>query len=127
TGEVRWTGNPGALAGALVATKEAFIATVHEDDRPRVEETLRQALATGDDYEVEFRYARADGSIGSATTRGRVLEDHDGRPLRMLGITADVTARRRADDALRESEQKLRLAVEQLPAVAWTVDRDLRF
>jgi PAS domain S-box-containing protein len=127
TGEVRWTGNPGALAGALVATKEAFLATVHEDDRPRVEETLAQALATGDEYEVEFRYSRADGSIGSATTRGRVLGDHDGHPLRMLGITADVTARRHADDALRESEQKLRLAVEQLPAVAWTVDRELRF
>ncbi|MEP6789910.1 MAG: ATP-binding protein [Ramlibacter sp.] len=103
---------PGSDTGGL----EGFRARVHPDDRDRVESAMRQALAGGPAYEIEFRAPMADGSIRWIATQSHLVRGADGRPLRMVGATTDVTdrvellaAERRARDEAEAARNRLEL------------------
>jgi len=98
----------------VAADREAFFARVHPEDRPRLRENAARAFADpAAHYDAEFRYRRANtGEERWLVARGEVERDAGDRPLRMVGITIDVTERRQAAAALAESEARLRLAQE---------------
>lgn len=85
-----------------------LLRAVHPDDRKRLKTKVRQVLETGELYEDEFRVALPGGQERWLAVRGRVYRDRSGRPVRMAGITLDTTQRRRAEEALRQSEARLR-------------------
>ncbi|MFM8331860.1 MAG: response regulator, partial [Candidatus Methylumidiphilus sp.] len=69
---------------------------------------IQQALGGEKDYETEFRVVWPNGALRHIKACGRVVRDDQGRPLRMSGINFDITERKRAEDALRKSEQTYR-------------------
>jgi PAS domain S-box-containing protein len=83
-----------------------FRAAVHPDDLPRVETALAEAIARLGDYEAEYRCLWPDGTTHWINTRARVLGE-GGRPVRMVGVTLDVTERKQAEHDLRISESRL--------------------
>lgn len=91
---------PGSDIGGL----EGFRSRIHPDDLERVEAALGAALAGGPPYEAEFRTRMPDGSIRWITTRGQLVRDGEGRPLRMVGASTDITGRM----ALLAAEQQAR-------------------
>ncbi len=97
-------------------------AATHPDDRPRLDAALAQAVATGGEYDVEFRVLRPDGGIGWVQTRAQVTMAADGQPLRIAGIALDVTARRNAEARLQLSEESMRLATESAGIGTWDYD-----
>ena len=109
---------------------EDFIGSIHEDDRPRVGQEvsgLMRGASEGKSFS-EFRILRpSDGQERWMASWGRTFFDEQGRPVRMLGITQDITERKRAEDALRESEQRMRLIFDQAPVGAVMVGIDRRF
>lgn len=106
------------------ATYEGFLARVHPDDRQTVSEAVRAALEQNRAYEVTHRIVRPDGEIRIVRESGEVMRDHAGIPQRMIGTVQDVTEQTRVEQALRESEQKLRTVIEGFPVVLWAIDRD---
>ncbi|MDX2201821.1 MAG: ATP-binding protein [Hyphomicrobiaceae bacterium] len=76
------------------------LAALHPDDRSRVEAALADAVATGSLYQVECRNLRHDGTVHWVNVRGQVLPA-EGSPLLMLGVTLDVTERKRAEEHLQ--------------------------
>ena len=70
------------------------LARVHANDRVSVDETLRDALDTREEFEVEYRIAAPDGAWRWQSTRGRA--DLAQAP-RLLGVTTDITQRKRAE------------------------------
>ena len=80
---------PGSDIGGL----EGFRSRVHPEDLERVEAALAAALAGGPAYEAEFRIRMPDGGVRWITTRGQLVRDAEGRPLRMVGASTDITAR----------------------------------
>lgn len=86
---------------------EMFVASMHEDDRDRVRAANATALELGDVYEAEYRVLGADGELRWVASRGRVERDDDGRAIRFAGAVVDITDRKRAEEALRESEAQL--------------------
>jgi two-component system, OmpR family, sensor histidine kinase VicK len=106
TGEIWWSDNLAALHGidpaAFDGTVEGFLRLVHPDDRERVTGAIGAALEGGSDYDVEFRVPGSDGRLRWIQGKGRVYRDEAGRPLRMIGIGQDVTARREAEAARLE-------------------------
>jgi two-component system, cell cycle sensor histidine kinase and response regulator CckA len=92
---------PGRFGGRV----QDFSALVHPEDRARVTATIRRSLEGGEDYQVDFRIVRPDGAIRWLTTGGRVFFDESRQPVRMLGVTTDVTERRRVEEQLRVVQQ----------------------
>ena len=84
-------------------------AQIHDGDRLHVEQSLRMYLAgQTPEYQVEFRARHRDGTYRWLLSRGVVVRDAGGRPLRFAGTRIDITKRKRAEEALRESEERFR-------------------
>jgi PAS domain S-box-containing protein len=89
----------------------------HPDDLLRVIDAYRRAIETGEPLDVETRNRRADGVYRWFHVRGRPQRDADGRIVRWYNLVTDIDERKRAEEALRQSEQHLRLLVETIPAL----------
>ena len=95
-----------APSGPEVSNDE-FFSWIHPDDRQFVERAIEKAVNEGSPYEAEFRMPQPDGSIRWVRGKGNVLRDEAGKPQRMVGLNADITEQKRAQEALRESETRL--------------------
>jgi len=110
--------------------RSAVLQTVIPDDRPVVQSAVTQALEHAKPYEVEFRTLRPDGTTRWMLSKGTVVRDKAGRPLRMLGVNTDITARKdaeaalRSEAALRESEARLRVLADAMPQIVFTAKPD---
>jgi len=104
TGELYWSERIGPLfgyaPGELETTYENFLAAVHPDDRQRVIDAVDACVQQGTDYNLEHRVVWPDGSIRWLLERGDVMRANDGRPLHMLGVVQDITARKQAQEKL---------------------------
>jgi PAS domain S-box-containing protein len=100
---------------------------VHEDDRERYRSAIAAAREKKEHFEGEFRVVWRDGTIRWLRTRGRYNYAADGDPERLLGISVDITERKQAEQTLRESEQRLRLATQvgRMYAYDWDVTKDV--
>jgi two-component system, sensor histidine kinase and response regulator len=85
---------------------ETIAASIHPDDRRRVDEALRAYIA-GDtpEYSAEFRLRHRDGSYRWMLSRGVVVRDTGGRPIRFAGTRIDITRRKCAEDELRLAKE----------------------
>ncbi len=90
-------------------TVEQFLSFLHPDDRDTVEDSIDGALRSGTSFSHEERILRPDGGMRYLQSTGEVVRDETGAPVRMLGVCLDVTERKRAEHALRQSEQNYRL------------------
>jgi PAS domain S-box-containing protein len=98
---------------------QEFYQRVHPDDRDRVARALADAMQNQRPYTAEFRIVRADGAIRWVTDRGKFYYASNGNPQRGLGIALDVTDRKQAEDAVRESEERFRLVANTAPVLIW--------
>ncbi|MCX6620817.1 MAG: PAS domain S-box protein, partial [Acidobacteria bacterium] len=109
------------------STFEAFAHFVHPEDLPRVVEESRRAVETKTAFASEFRVRRADGEERWLANLGQVRYDVQGRPERMIGTVLDITERRRAEAALRASEERFRSLVETTFEWIWEVNAEGRY
>jgi PAS domain S-box-containing protein len=99
----------GVTAEEAPSRVEDFLQLVDPDDRPRVQARVTAALESGHEFMHSERILRPDGGVRYLQSRGEVVRDESGRPIRMLGVCLDVTERVKAENALRESEHSLHL------------------
>ena len=115
---------------ALEAMKQwGTNGTVHTDDIPRVGQVFTQAIAAGNPYDFEARIRRFDGVYHWCQVRGLPFRDPSGRILRWYVLLSDIDDRKRAENALRESERESRLIVDSIPGfiAAFTPGGELEF
>jgi PAS domain S-box-containing protein len=93
------------------ATYEAFLSYVHPEDRENVNNAIKEALS-GNPYRKDYRIILVNGEERIVHTQGEVIFNEKSVPIRMRGIVQDITVRRKAEEALRESEEKYRNIVE---------------
>jgi PAS domain S-box-containing protein len=87
-----------------------FMELTHVDDMGGTQEAVAKLMDGGlADYSLEERYIRKDGSVVWSLTTVTLLKDAAGAPERFLTIIEDITARRKAEDALREESRTLEL------------------
>jgi len=99
----------------------------HPQDRARVLQAMQDAAADGkDSYQVEYRIIRPDGEVRWILGRGRLIRDADGAVVRSSGVDVDISDRKLAEAALRESEQRFRRVFEQSPLGKAMADLDFR-
>ncbi|MGH9174015.1 MAG: PAS domain-containing protein, partial [Vicinamibacterales bacterium] len=97
---------------AVAPTYDLFIEHIRAADRERVGAALAAAIEDGASYEIEFGIVLPNGSPRTIHARGELARDRDGRPRQMTGTVLDISERTRAEEALRESEERLRAASE---------------
>jgi PAS domain S-box-containing protein len=98
----------GLPPGGFGQTRAAFENLVHPDDRAEVIKLLDEALKTRQPTSGEWRVIWPDGSVRWIVGRWQLLMDDSGEPLRVVGVNLDITERKRAEEELRESEEKFR-------------------
>ena len=106
--------------------RETIQQVVHLDERERVRAILDDAIARAGHYDVEFRIVQPGGSIRHVHTRAEVKLGKGGTPERVLGTTRDITHQKLAEDALRESEHRIRLLLDSTGDGIYGVDREGR-
>jgi PAS domain S-box-containing protein len=97
---------------------------LHPDDRDRIATIITEAQAGFRRYDVEYRIRRPDGSVRWLHSQGDILRDEAGRARRAFGITQDITEGKHAEEALRRSEDRIRLIIDTIPVMAWSVRPD---
>ena len=114
TGEGLWTAETekmfGLQPGQGPRSLEEFLNLIHPEDRPHVQSLVDESVATGSTA-GEWRVIWPDGSVHWIDGRWKVFKDEQGRPLRAIGIDADITERKLAEEALQASEERYRSVV----------------
>ncbi|MEP9357663.1 PAS domain S-box protein [Sphingomonas sp. KR3-1] len=102
---------------------EEWLDRVHPDDRAAVQEAALRCFTEGTPYTITYRILRADdGAERWLQSHGSRIDYGDSRPSRFVGVSFDVTDRKRAEDELRRSEEGTRLAIEGAGMATWELD-----
>jgi len=98
-------------------TFEDISSRWHVDDRDQIRNAVMDAIENGKDYEAEFRIVLADGNVRWVAARGRVQVNNHGKPMRLLGVSVDVTARKAAELQAQEQRDELEQLRQQKTAL----------
>jgi PAS domain S-box-containing protein len=101
----------GLQPGDFRGTIDDFLSRVHQDDRTHVHEQIRRAYESGQRFHLGERIVRPDGEVRHLLSSGEVMKDEHGNVVRILGICQDVTERKDAEDALRQSQENYRILI----------------
>jgi PAS domain S-box-containing protein len=103
--------------------------TVHEEDLPHVADVFGRSIASGVPYEIEQRLRRFDGTYLWFDNRGIPIRDEAGRIVRWYVLLTNIDQRKRAEEALRESERNARLMIDSIPGqvAIFTPDGEFEF
>jgi PAS domain S-box-containing protein len=113
TGELRYADRTHVLGFPADAFRrvEDWVARIHPDDREGYRRAnIAHFKGITPRFECDYRYVAPDGSWRWARTHGMALRDESGRAVRIVGSTGDITDLKRAEDALRRSEERYALA-----------------
>lgn len=115
----------GLPPGPETQSRESWFAAVplHPDDAPAREAAVQDHLAGRTPlYEGEYRVRNADGSYRWVRIRGLCVRDAAGEAVRMAGSVSDIDARKRAEEALRQSEERYQIAMTGSNEAHWVWD-----
>ncbi|MGH8974320.1 MAG: sensor domain-containing protein, partial [Acidimicrobiia bacterium] len=122
---VRWSDELfrifGVDPGSFDVTYDAYIRRVHPEDRRLAQGAIEEALRSATPLSTEYRIVLPDGSIRWLLSRARLVQDEDGRPVRLLGICQDITTQKTTEAAL--TRLALQDPLTSLPNRALFLDR----
>jgi two-component system, LuxR family, sensor kinase FixL len=96
-----------------------FLQSLHPDDRDPVSHAVAKSMNGDGEFEGEYRVLLPNGATRWMVSRGRVEFNGTGKPVRMRGVSLDITRRKEAEEALRESEARFRILADTAPVLIW--------
>jgi PAS domain S-box-containing protein len=130
SGRDRWFGDLQNMFGIPSETYsglvEDFRRRVYPEDRELVWKAVADARRDRKQYIAEFRVVRSDGTLRWVTANGKFYYTANGRANRMLGMAVDITDRKRAEEKLRESEERLAAIIATAMDAIIVIDQEQR-
>jgi PAS domain S-box-containing protein len=114
----------GVEPGSVAPNFDTFVQSLHPDDRQMVDTIVQQAFVDRQPFHCDCRIIRPDGEVRNVQVEARVIGDHRGQVVRLVGTTQDITNRKRAEEALRRSEHRLQTIIDAEPACVKLVSPD---
>jgi PAS domain S-box-containing protein len=109
-----------------IARYQHFVECLHPDDRERVGTEVNEALRQNRVYDTDYRVRLRDGRWRDIHARGELFTDANGKPVRLAGTCLDITERRRAEAAVRESEARYRATLYSIGDAVIATDAESR-
>jgi two-component system, sensor histidine kinase and response regulator len=113
----------GLASHGVLFHRDDWLATVHGEDFEGVVHALSHAIASGLNFDAEYRSRTLDGSVRWLHSRGEIARGPDGAPARLIGTITDVTVRKQLEESLKQKADSLSIA--QTVAGIATMDLDL--
>jgi signal transduction histidine kinase len=110
--------------GSITPSLNAWFTVIHCDDLKHVRESTARNLASGNEFSSQFRIVGPDGSIRWIESHSTARRDPQGRAMRLIGVLADVTDRKRGEEAMVRAE-KLAVAGRLAASVAHEINNPL--
>ena len=130
TNEIYWSDEVYRIFGLtpdiFEASYAAFLATIHEKDRPKVEKAVEHALKSGKPYSIIHRIICPDGKEKIVHELGEVLRNERGEPLSMTGTVQDITESWHREKALAEARNQAEAANRAKSQFLATMSHELR-
>jgi PAS domain S-box-containing protein len=101
-----------------------FRAALHPQDRVVVDEAMRRCLGGLAEYDAEYRTIQPDGTERWIAARGQAYKNAGNETTHVRGIVSDITDRRHAQEALRESEERFQVMANGIQQLAWMAEAD---
>jgi PAS domain S-box-containing protein len=124
--EVKWSGELFRIYGVTPSqykpSYEGYLQKIHPDDRPRIRFILEEAIREVKSFSQDEKIVRPDGSIRHLRTWGHPVTNQEGKLIRYLGVCQDITDRVKAEEELRQSEQRYRNIVQSAQDGIWLID-----
>lgn len=112
----RFTDVTGATLEDITAPSGAFnLSVIHPDDRAATAEMVGRSFKTGIPYVIHYRQLRRGGSYRWTETRAEALRDESGTILQWYGVSVDIHDMVTAQEAVRQSEQRLQQMIDAVP------------
>jgi two-component system CheB/CheR fusion protein len=108
--------------GGFFETYAEWEKALHPEDRQLVTESTRHSIANRHALDIEFRIMHKSGSIRWLLSKATTYYDAVGKPETMMGVNIDITERKRAIEALAESEKRFHTLSDQAPVMIWMTD-----
>ena len=101
---------------------DLWLHILHPDDREGVLAEAERTDRTGDPFEMEYRQIAKDGRVVWVRDEATLVRGEGGEPLYWLGVLTDTTDRKRTEEALKEIEERYRLAARASNEVIWDLN-----
>jgi len=106
---------------------ESWTSRVHPDDYPGVQADIQRVIDSGEqDWSVEYRFRHANGTYRYVFDRAYVVRNEQGQAVRMVGAMLDLTARKQAEEALRQAKAEAEAATQAKAAFLATMSHEIR-
>lgn len=126
TGLVRWSVGQGATGEQAILSRKEFKRLVYAPDLPRVEAAVAHSLHSGQDLHLEFRLRHNWGALQWKVVKGRVFYDEHGQPLRLAGISMDISEKKQAERELEEAKEAAERANQAKSAFLANMSHEIR-
>lgn len=127
-GRIEWLGQIdlmlGYAHGSFPRTIEAWADSIHPDEAENIIALYTGACEQGEEFTVEYRMRHRNGSYRDWSHRGKPLYDNNKKLLKLVGACTDITEKKRAENRLRESEERLARIVETVADAIIMVDAE---
>jgi two-component system sensor histidine kinase UhpB len=129
TGPIQWTDETYRIYGVsretFTPTNESLVDLLHPEDRPAMQGWIAACLAGEQPDDLDFRAILPDGTIRLLNGRGERICDAEGRPTQIVGTVQDITERKRAEEALQLTSERLQTLSRRLLEIQETERRQI--
>lgn len=131
TNDLQWSDGVFSICGyepqAFEVTLEKGLGIIHPDDRGMAIEEMQLTMQSGKEYRIEKRFLLEDNTIKHIISRGSIIKDVAGNPLKLFGVFQDITDEKIQQIALQKAKDELNKIMDSSLDIICTIDGDGNF